>query len=94
MQGHGVRHFNEFNSSEEVLMFVVLEQSIQDVLWPQKYSLKTRETIRLQAAALRWFQTTDQDYVFSYLNICYTLEINPQNLLKRVIGAYEVMESQ
>jgi hypothetical protein len=60
---------------EERLMLAVLEEAVQCF---QEYVLSTRpREKRLFQEAEEWFLNKDSDYVFSFENICETLQLHP-----------------
>ena len=60
------------------LMIAVLEDAIECF---QKYTgAKDNRSRQLGSEAEEWFLTDDPDWLFSFVNVCETLDINPEFL--------------
>ncbi len=93
VQSRSVRQFDDFANSEDVLMFAVLEQAIEDLLWTNYDKHNKNQGLVFQQDAYAWFLAKEEDYLFSFISICDSLEINGPSLLTKLMKKYENLES-
>lgn len=82
-------HNARFRSGSQRLMAAVLEDALV-CLWNFRHGSKTREK-RLFAETYEWAISADISYVFSFVNICYHVGLDPddyQPKIKHLFGPY------
>jgi len=65
------------------LMLAVLEDAIRCIA---ERPINKREHVAVQARhAIRWVRSDDWSYVFSFNNVCTSLDIDPERMRKRLL---------
>jgi hypothetical protein len=83
-QFYDIWHRTRYVSPERALVLAVMWQAVIDL---QKYRFANRRRQqRLFMEAYRWVESDDRSWVFSFANLCETLNLKPEPLRARLLG--------
>ena len=64
-------------------MWAILEDALK--CYQNRFLLNNHQAVDLANEAEVWLFSDDTSYLFSYLNICVVLELDPQHLRQRLL---------